>query len=120
MKLAMLARDPKLYSHRRLVEAAEARGHSVDIINTLQVKISTAAHQPTLFYLDKPLVGYDAMIPRIGASITFYGLAVVRQFEIMGVESERIGRYLSLARQVAFDATARGHWPWLAGHRLFP
>ena len=84
MKLAMLARDPKLYSHCRLVEACE---HSVDIINTLQVKISTAAHQPTLFYLDKPLVDYDAMIPRIGALVTFYRLAVVRQFETMGVWS---------------------------------
>ena len=87
MKLAMLARDPKLYSHRRLVEASEACEHSVDIINTLQVKISTAAHQPTLFYPDKPLVDYDAMIPRIGALVTFYRLAVVRQFETMGVWS---------------------------------
>ena len=77
MKLAMLARNPKLYSHQRLVEAAEERGHTIDIINTLRVNISIASHRPALYYQDEKLGGYDAVIPRIGASITFYGLAVV-------------------------------------------
>lgn len=96
MKLAMLARNPNLYTHRRIVEAAEARGHTIDVVNTLRVNISIAAHRPTLFARNAPLVGYDAVIPRIGASVTFYGLAVVRQFEMMGVwvlnESIAIGR----------------------------
>lgn len=96
MKLAMLARNANLYSHKRLVEAAEERGHTIDIINTLRVNISIASHRPALIYHDEPLLGYDAVIPRIGASITFYGLAVVRQFETMGVwclnESVAIGR----------------------------
>ncbi len=96
MKIAMLARNAKLYSHRRMVEAAEARGHEIDIINTLRVNIAIAAHRPALYYLDEQLNGYDAVIPRIGASVTFYGLAVLRQFEQMGVwplnESVAIGR----------------------------
>lgn len=96
MKIAMLARNAKLYSHRRMVEAAEARGHEIDIINTLRVNIAIAAHRPSLYYLDEQLTGYDAVIPRIGASVTFYGLAVLRQFEQMGVwplnESVAIGR----------------------------
>ncbi|NNF79632.1 MAG: 30S ribosomal protein S6--L-glutamate ligase [Rhizobiales bacterium] len=96
MKLAMLARNAKLYSHQRLVQAAEARGHTIDVINTLRVNISIASHRPALYYQDERLRGYDAVIPRIGASITFYGLAVVRQFETMGVwclnESVAIGR----------------------------
>ncbi len=96
MKLAMLARNPSLYSHKRLVEAAEERGHTIDTINTLRVNISIASHRPALYYQDEQLSGYDAVIPRIGASITFYGLAVVRQFETMGVwslnESVAIGR----------------------------
>lgn len=96
MKLAMLARNPNLYSHQRLVEAARARGHTIDVINTLRVNISITSHRPALLYQDQQLHGYDAVIPRIGASVTFYGLAVVRQFETMGVwclnESVAIGR----------------------------
>lgn len=96
MKIALLCRNPKLYSHRRLVEAAKSRGHSIDIINTLRVVVDIASHRPSLRYGDGKLVGYDAVIPRIGASVTFYGLAVLRQFEMMGVyplnESVAIGR----------------------------
>ena len=96
MKLAMLAQNPNLYSHKRLVEAAEQRGHTLDIIKTLRVTINIAASRPTAIYEGKQLEGYDAVIPRIGASITFYGLAVLRQFEMMGVyplnESVAIGR----------------------------
>ena len=96
MKLAMMARNPKLYSHIRLVEAAEAAGHSIDVINTTQVYVNITSHKPELRYKGENLEGYDAVIPRIGASITFYGLAVLRQFEMMGVwplnESVAIGR----------------------------
>ena len=96
MKIAMLARNPKLYSHKRLVEAAEKRGHTLDIINTLRCVIDITSHRPAVRYLGEPLEGYDVVIPRIGASITFYGLAVLRQFEMMGVyplnESVGIGR----------------------------
>ena len=85
MKIAMMARNPTLFSHRRLVEAAEQRGHSMDIINTLQCYMNITSHRPELRYKGEKLTGYDAVIPRIGASITYYGLAVLRQFEMMGV-----------------------------------
>ncbi len=96
MRIAMLARNPKLYSHRRLVEAAEAKGHEIDVINTTQCYANITSDRPELLYRGVSLVGYDAVIPRIGASITFYGLAMLRQFEMMGVwplnESAAIGR----------------------------
>jgi ribosomal protein S6--L-glutamate ligase len=96
MKIAMLARNPKLYSHRRLKETAEERGHELDIINTLRCYMNIASRRPEIFYNSEKLPVYDAVIPRIGASVTFYGLAVLRQFEMMGVfplnESVAIGR----------------------------
>jgi len=96
MKIAMMARNPNLYSHKRLVEAAKAAGHEIDIINTTKVYVNITSHNPELRYKGESLTGYDAVIPRIGASITFYGLAVLRQFEMMGVwplnESVAIGR----------------------------
>jgi len=96
MKIAMMARNPNLYSHQRLKEAAESRGHTVDIIDTLKCFMNIASHRPEIYYKDQKLPKYDAVIPRIGASITFYGLAVLRQFEMMGVyplnESVGIGR----------------------------
>ncbi|WP_373489939.1 30S ribosomal protein S6--L-glutamate ligase [Parasphingorhabdus sp.] len=96
MKIAMLARNPNLYSHKRLVEAAEARGHTLDILNTTRCTVNIASHRPTITYNGDTLEGYDAVIPRIGASITNYGTAVLRQFEMAGVwplnESVAIGR----------------------------
>jgi ribosomal protein S6--L-glutamate ligase len=96
MKIAMLARNPKLYTHKRIVEAAAARGHTIDVINTVQCYMNITSHRPEIRYQERLLTGYDAVIPRIGASITFYGLAVLRQFEMMGVypvnESVAIGR----------------------------
>ncbi len=92
----MLARNPNLYSHKRLVEAAEDRGHTLDILNTTRCTVNIASHRPTITYNGDTLEGYDAVIPRIGASITNYGTAVVRQFEMAGVwplnESVAIGR----------------------------
>lgn len=87
MKIAILSLRPKLYSTRRLVEAAKKRGHEVKVINTLRCYMSINPNKPMLHYMGATLSQYDAVIPRIGASITFYGTAVVRQFEMMGVYS---------------------------------
>jgi ribosomal protein S6--L-glutamate ligase len=96
MKIALLARNPALYSHHRICEAARERGHDIEVINTLRVSINITSRKPTLYYRKRRLDGFDAVIPRIGASVTFYGLAVLRQFEVMGIyplnESVAIGR----------------------------
>ncbi|WP_420403567.1 30S ribosomal protein S6--L-glutamate ligase [Nisaea sp.] len=85
MKIGLLCRNPDLYSHRRIVEAAEARGHEIDIIDHLRCYIDIAANDPEVHYRGESLTGYDAIIPRIGASVTFFGTAVLRQFEMMDV-----------------------------------
>ncbi|KKJ78188.1 ribosomal protein S6 modification protein [Kiloniella litopenaei] len=96
MKIAMLARNANLYTHQRLKSAAEERGHELDIINTLRCYMNIASRRPEVYYNGEKLTGYDAVIPRIGASVTYYGTAVLRQFEMMGVfplnESVAIGR----------------------------
>lgn len=84
MKIAILSRGANLYSTQRLKEAAEQRGHEVDVIDTLRCYMNIVSNKPSIHYLGKELPHYDAVIPRIGASITFYGCAVVRQFEMMG------------------------------------
>ncbi len=110
MKLCMMARNPDLYSHRRLIEAAESRGHTLDIVNTLRVTMNITSRRPALYYNGEKLPLYDAVIPRIGASITFYGLAVLRQFELMGVyplnESVAIGRSRDKLRSMQLLAEA--------------
>lgn len=85
MKIAILSRKPSLYSTRRLVEAAKARGHEVRVVDTLRCYMNVAANQPSIHYRGGNLDNFEAVIPRIGASITFYGCAVLRQFEMMGV-----------------------------------
>ncbi|HVV69050.1 MAG TPA: 30S ribosomal protein S6--L-glutamate ligase [Gammaproteobacteria bacterium] len=85
MRIAVLTRGPKLYSTRRLVEAALQRGHEVQLLNPLRCYMNIASHKPSIHYRGEELPAYDAIIPRIGASITFYGTALVRQFESMGV-----------------------------------
>jgi ribosomal protein S6--L-glutamate ligase len=85
MKIAILSRGPKLYSTRRLVEAAEARGHEVRVIDALRCYMNINSVHPEVHYKGETLEGFDAIIPRIGASVTFYGTAVLRQFEMMGV-----------------------------------
>lgn len=86
MHIAILAKNPHLYSHRRLVEAGQARGHDMRIINTLRCYMNISSSRPMLCYKKAEILSdIDAIIPRIGASITLYGTAVVRQFEIMGV-----------------------------------
>ena len=96
MKIALMCQNAKLYSHQRLIEAAESRGHTIDVIRTLNCYMNIASRRPEIYFNGESLTGYDAVIPRIGASVTFYGLAVLRQFEMMGVfplnESVAIGR----------------------------
>ncbi len=85
MKLAILSCSPKCYSTRRLSEAAKQRGHKVKVLNTLKFAIDLEIGQPNLYFHQKELSLYDAVLPRIGASITYFGTAVVRQFEQMDV-----------------------------------
>ena len=110
MNIMMLARNPDLYSHQRLVEAAEERGHSIDIYNPLRCFMNITSHRPELRYGSERLTGYDAVIPRIGASVTFYGTAVLRQLEMMGVyplnESVAIGRSRDKLRSMQLLARA--------------
>ena len=87
MKIAILSRNPKLYSTRRLVEAAQNRGHEVIVVDHLKCDLIIEAGQPAILYKGAVLTNIDAIIPRIGASVTFYGTAVVRQFEMMKVKS---------------------------------
>ena len=87
MKLAILSRRSDLYSTRRLVEAAQFRGHEVYVIDHLQCDIMIEQNALTMYYKGEKLEGFDAVIPRIGASVTFYGTAVLRQFEMMDVFS---------------------------------
>ena len=87
MRIAILSRNSKLYSTKRLKEAGEALGHEIDIIDTLHCYMDITSNKPAVRYQGKPLPTYDAVIPRIGASVTFYGTAVVRQFEMMGTFS---------------------------------
>jgi ribosomal protein S6--L-glutamate ligase len=123
MRLVMLARNAALYSHQRIVAAARARGHTIDVINTLHVHMNITSNRPTLHHGGRTLPIYDAVIPRIGASVTHYGLAVLRQFEMQGVfplnESVAIGRSRDklralqlLARKgIGLPVTAFAHGP---------
>lgn len=85
MKIGILSRKQDLYSTQRLVEAAHKRGHQADVIDTLRCYMNITSSRPTIHYKGAELHHYDAVIPRIGASITFYGAAVVRQLEMMSV-----------------------------------
>lgn len=87
MKLGILSRGPDLYSTKRLVEAAREHGHEVRVLNPLLCYMNVTSHRPSIHLGGEQLTGFDAVIPRIGASVTFYGTAVVRQFEMMGVFS---------------------------------
>lgn len=87
MKIAILSRNRRLYSTRRLMEAARARGHVPQVIDVLRCYMNIEPNRPEIHYRGRRLPRFDAIIPRIGASVTFYGTAVVRQFEMMGVYS---------------------------------
>ena len=85
MKIAILSRDVNYYSTQRLVEASISLKHEVDVIDTLECYMDITSKKPMVHYKNRELSDYNAIIPRIGASITFYGTAVIRQFEMMGV-----------------------------------
>jgi|ERR1019366_4545243 ribosomal protein S6--L-glutamate ligase len=87
MRIAILSRNAKLYSTRRIVEAAEKRGHEVLVLDHLKCVLVIEKNKPHIYYFGKEVTGIDAVIPRIGTSVTFYGTAVVRQFEQMQVFS---------------------------------
>ncbi len=87
MKIGILSTNPRLYSTKRLVEAGKERGHEVAVINHKRCYMNITSHRPDVHYKGEPVMKLDAIIPRIGASISFYGTAVVRQFEMMGVYS---------------------------------
>lgn len=87
MRIAILSRNSGLYSTRRLIEAGKARGHEIEVIDTLKCYMDITSTKPMVHYQNRALENFDVIIPRIGASITFYGTAVIRQFEMMGVFS---------------------------------
>lgn len=123
MKIAILSRKTNLHSTQRLVEAAVQRGHEVHVIDPLRCYMNISPQRPTLYHKEMLLDGFDAVIPRIGASITFYGTAVLRQFEMMGVfplnESVAITRardklrslQLLSRRDIGLPLTAVAHAP---------
>jgi ribosomal protein S6--L-glutamate ligase len=110
MHIAILSRNRQLYSTRRLIEAARERGHEVSVIDPLKCVMDVTSRRPSVHYRGEILPHFDAVIPRIGASITFYALAVLRQFEVMGVypanESVAIGRSRDKLRSLQLLARA--------------
>lgn len=85
MKIAVLSRNPRLYSTQRLVEAARVRGHTVRVLDPMRCYMCVAPENFGVHYKGRALTGIDCLVPRIGTSTTFYGTAVLRQFEMMGV-----------------------------------
>jgi ribosomal protein S6--L-glutamate ligase len=98
MKFAILSRNGKLYSTRRLVEAARERGHSARVLDPLRCYLRISSDGFDMRYKGKPLAGYAAVVPRIGASVTRYGCAVLRQFELMGCYSPNSAAAIARAR----------------------
>ena len=98
MKIAILSQEASLYSTRRLKEAGEKRGHQMRIVPYLRCYMNITSNRPTIIFNGIPLENFEAVIPRIGASRTFYGTAVVRQFEVMGVFSSNESQAISRSR----------------------
>ncbi len=98
MKLAILSRNSKLYSTRRLVEAARERNHSVRVLDPLRCYLRISSDGFDMHYKGRPIAGYEAVVPRIGASITRYGTAVLRQFELMGTYTPKSSDAIARAR----------------------
>ena len=131
MRIVILSRKASLYSTKRLTQAARKRGHTVRIMNPLDFTMVLSTRRPELFHRGRKVNGVDAVIPRIGSSITFYGLAVVRQFEMMGVyclnESNAIARsrdklralqLLSRSEEIGVPPTAIAREPVYARRML--
>lgn len=98
MKFLILSRNPRLYSTRRLVSAAEERGHKVSVVDPLKCYMRLSSRKPTVHFGDTILSDFDAVIPRIGASITFYGTAVLRQFEMSRIYTLNTSLAISRSR----------------------
>lgn len=98
LRIAILTREPKNYSSQRLKDAAEARGHVVEMVNTARCTLAIDASDPKVYYDGKPLPAYDAIIPRIGASMTSYGMAVLRQFSMMGAYCLNVAEAIGASR----------------------
>jgi ribosomal protein S6--L-glutamate ligase len=98
MKIAILSQNPHLYSTKRLREAGQEQGHDMRVIDYLRCYMNITSKKPTIVYKGQPLENFDAIIPRIGASKTFYGTAVVRQFEVMDVFSPNQSQAISRSR----------------------
>jgi len=98
MRLVVLSRDPKLYSTRRIVEAGEERGHSIVVMDHMKCYMSLEQGKPSIHYQGKEIGNVDGIIPRIGASVTFYGAAIVRQFEMMNVISANPSQAITRSR----------------------
>ncbi len=123
LRIALLTREPSNFSCCRLKEAAEARGHELEMIDTSRCYMSINALMPKVHYDGAPLPRYDAVIPRIGASMTFYGMAVVRQFEMMGAfclnnalaigtsRDKLLAHQMLAAQRIDMPATAFAHSP---------
>lgn len=111
MNIKILSRNPKLYSTKRLVEAAEKRKHNVQVVDHLKCDLVIEKRNPNIFYKGNYIQDTDAIIPRIGASVTFYGTAVVRQFEMMGafstIDSEALVRSRDKLRSLQVLTRAR-------------
>jgi ribosomal protein S6--L-glutamate ligase len=99
MRIALLSRNGDLYTHQRIIEEAQKRGHHIEVFNTLKCYMGIVDSKPAIHYSNGTVItGFDAIIPRIGASITFYGTAVVRHFEMMGVYSLNSSLAISRSR----------------------
>lgn len=112
MRIGILSRNPNLYSTSRLVEAAKKRGHEVKVVDILKCYMNITANKPTVYYKPRRIkeqLNFDAVIPRIGASVTAYGTAVLRQFEVAGVYSvnESVGISRSRDKLRAHQLLAR-------------
>ena len=110
MRIVILSRNPNLYSTRRLVEAGEKRKHEMLVVDHLKCDLVIEKKKPSIFYKNEFLTDIDAVIPRIGASVTFYGTAVVRQFEMMkvftAIESQALVRSRDKLRSLQVLARA--------------
>jgi ribosomal protein S6--L-glutamate ligase len=123
LKIGILTQEPENYTSQRLVSVAEGRGHMVQLIPTSRCYLKINENKPEVHLKGQPLEGFDVIIPRIGASMTFYGMAVVRQFEMMGIyclnSSEAIGRsrdklhahQLLSRKTIAMPTTCIAHSP---------
>ena len=108
MNIGILSRAPRCYSTRRLREASIQRGHQVQVFDTMQFAIMVEKGHPSLSYRNRAVASLDAVIPRIGASISFFGTAVVRQFETQGVFSLNSSHAISVSRTSPLFPMPRG------------